>query len=136
MKALWMQDEAEYHGEFVNFDPAWMWPKPTQKPHPPVLLGGSTDHTLRRVVAWCDGWIPLARGGFDAVKEILRLRKAADAAKRDFSTLSVAVFGAPADAVTLDAYQAAGVHRTAVRIPDVSRDEVLRFIDKLAPLAH
>jgi probable F420-dependent oxidoreductase len=54
MKALWTQDEAEFHGEFVNFDPVWQYPKPKQKPHPPILLGGETDHTVRRVVEFCD----------------------------------------------------------------------------------
>ena len=61
MKALWTQEEAEFHGEFVNFDPVWLYPKPKQKPHPPILLGGETDHTLRRVVEFCDGWFPRPR---------------------------------------------------------------------------
>src|SRR5579884_3732721 len=58
MKALWTQDEAAYHGDMVNFDPVWSYPKPTQQPHPPILLGGETDYTLRRVVEYCDGWFP------------------------------------------------------------------------------
>jgi probable F420-dependent oxidoreductase len=56
MKALWTREQAEFHGEFVNFDPVWQYPKPKQKPHPPILLGGETDHTIRRVVEFCDGW--------------------------------------------------------------------------------
>jgi len=55
MKAIWTQDEAEYHGEFVDFDPVWSWPKPVQKPHPPVLIGGDSDHTLKRVIQY--GWL-------------------------------------------------------------------------------
>ncbi len=62
MKAIWTRDEAEYHGEFVNFDPIWSFPKPVQKPHPPVLLGGESAHTLQRVVEFCDGWFPRAGG--------------------------------------------------------------------------
>ena len=58
MKALWADEEAEFHGEFVDFDPCRAYPKPVQKPHPPLLLGGETDHTLRRVVEFCDGWFP------------------------------------------------------------------------------
>ena len=65
MKALWTQEEAEFHGQFVNFDPVWLYPKPKQKPHPPILLGGETDHTIKRVVEFCDGWFPRARGGFE-----------------------------------------------------------------------
>ena len=57
MKALWTQEEAEYHGELVDFDPVWSYPKPKQRPHPPILLGGETDYTLRRIVEYCDGWI-------------------------------------------------------------------------------
>jgi probable F420-dependent oxidoreductase len=55
MKALWTEEEAEYHGEMVDFDKVWSWPKPAQKPHPPIILGGETDYTLRRVVEYCDG---------------------------------------------------------------------------------
>ena len=65
MKALWTQEEASFHGEFVNFDPVWCYPKPLQQPHPPILLGGETDHTLKRVVEFCDGWFPRAGNGFD-----------------------------------------------------------------------
>ena len=66
MKALWTKEEASYHGEFVKFDPVWSWPKPAQRPHPPILLGGETDHTLKRVVDYCDGWFPRPRKGFEA----------------------------------------------------------------------
>ena len=61
MKEIWTKDEAEFHGEFVNFDPIWSWPKPAQKPHPPVLLGGESGYTLQRVVDFCDGWFPRGR---------------------------------------------------------------------------
>ena len=60
MKELWTKEQAEFHGQFVNFDPVWLYPKPRQTPHPPVLLGGETDHTLARVVEFCDGWFPRA----------------------------------------------------------------------------
>jgi probable F420-dependent oxidoreductase len=63
MKALWTEDEAAYRGEMVGFDPVWSWPKPKQKPHPPILLGGETDYTLRRVVEYCDGWFPRPQRG-------------------------------------------------------------------------
>jgi probable F420-dependent oxidoreductase len=56
MKAIWTQDEAEFHGAFVNFDRLWAWPKPVQRPHPPVLIGGNGPHTLKRVIDYGDGW--------------------------------------------------------------------------------
>src|SRR5439155_20211323 len=58
MKRIWTEDEAEYHGELVNFDPIWSWPKPVQQPHPPILLGGQGPRTFQRVVEYGDGWIP------------------------------------------------------------------------------
>ena len=78
MKEMWTKEEAQFHGEFVNFDPVWVYPKPKQKPHPPLFLGGESDLTLKRVVEFCDGWFPRARGGFDPKASVERLRKAAD----------------------------------------------------------
>src|SRR5688572_16655907 len=97
MKALWTQEEASFHGEFVRFDPVWCYPKPMQRPHPPVLLGGETDHTLRRVVAWCDGWFPRAGAGFDPAEAVARLRRMAEEKGRDFASLGITVFRAPPD---------------------------------------
>jgi alkanesulfonate monooxygenase SsuD/methylene tetrahydromethanopterin reductase-like flavin-dependent oxidoreductase (luciferase family) len=135
MKALWTQDEASFHGEMVNFDPVWSYPKPQQRPHPPILLGGETDYTLKRIVEFCDGWFPRAGADFDPHKAVERLRKAALAADRDFSTLSITVFRAPADPEGLAAYRDAGIQRALLEVPDQSRDEILRILDKHAPLA-
>jgi probable F420-dependent oxidoreductase len=135
MKELWTKEEAEFHGEFVNFDKAWAYPKPKQKPHPPILLGGETDHTLKRVVEFCDGWFPRTRGGFDPKVAVERLKKAAIAGGRDPKTLSITVFAAPPDAGKLAAYREAGIDRVLIEVPDLSRDEILRSLDKNAPLA-
>jgi probable F420-dependent oxidoreductase len=135
MKALWTQDEAAFHGEMVNFDPAWSYPKPAQRPYPPILLGGDTDHTLKRVVEFCDGWLPIGRPGFNAKEAVARLRQAASAAGRDFSTLSISVFGAPPDKAVLAEYRELGIQRALLPIPDLTRDEILGVLDKYAPLA-
>jgi probable F420-dependent oxidoreductase len=135
MKALWTQDEAQFHGDFVHFDPVWLHPKPKQKPHPPILLGGETDHTLRRVVEFCDGWFPRARGAFDAKAAVARLQRFAGDAGRDPASLTITVFGAPADPSALASYRAAGIQRALLHVPDLGRDEALRELDKLAPLA-
>jgi probable F420-dependent oxidoreductase len=135
MKALWTQEEASFHGEMVNFDPSWSYPKPLQRPHPPILLGGDSDYTVKRVVEFCDGWFPIARPGFDVKGAVERLRKAASAAGRDFSKLSVGVFAAPADKAALAEYRNAGIQRAVLPIPDLTRDEILGVLDKYAPLA-
>ena len=134
MKALWMQEEAAYHGEMVNFDPVWLYPKPAQRPHPPILLGGDSDHTLKRVVEFCDGWLPIGRPGFNPKEAVARLRQAASAAGRDFSTLSISVFGAPPDQAVLAQYRELGIQRALLPIPDLTRDEILGVLDKYTPL--
>ncbi len=134
MKSLWTEEEAEFHGEYVNFDASWAHPKPAQNPHPPVLLGGETDYTLRRIVDYCDGWLPRARHGFDAAANMTRLKQFADEAGRDMSSLSVSVFGAPADQGVLDGYREAGIDRALLSLPAVDRDEVLGLLDRYQPL--
>jgi alkanesulfonate monooxygenase SsuD/methylene tetrahydromethanopterin reductase-like flavin-dependent oxidoreductase (luciferase family) len=118
----------------VNFDPVWQYPKPKQKPHPPILLGGETDHTIRRVVEFCDGWFPRPRAGWEPKSAVTRLRQAATAAGRDPATLSITVFNAPADPAALAPYREAGIERVLLEVPDLSRDEILRLLDQNAKL--
>lgn len=134
MKALWTEHESAFHGEFVSFDPVWCYPKPLAKPHPPILLGGETDHTLRRIVEFCDGWFPRAKPGFDPADSVRRLHRAAEAGGRDPATLSVTVFRAAANSTALDACREAGVTRALIELPDVGRDEALRLLDGYAAL--
>jgi probable F420-dependent oxidoreductase len=134
MKALWTEEEASFHGEMVNFDPVWLYPKPAQRPHPPILLGGSSDHTLKRVVEFCDGWLPIARAGFNAKEAVARLHQAASAAGRDFSTLSINTFAAPPEEAVLAGYREAGIQRSFLAIPDLTRDEILGVLDQYARL--
>jgi probable F420-dependent oxidoreductase len=135
MKELWTKEEASYDGEFVKFDRVWSWPKPAQQPHPPIILGGETDHTLRRVIEYCDGWFPRPRGGFDVVKGVAHLRQMAEKAGRDPATITTIVFGSANDAKVLESYDKAGIQSALLAIPDDSRDEILRYLDKIAPLA-
>jgi probable F420-dependent oxidoreductase len=135
MKELWTKPEAEFHGRYYNFPPVRSYPKPKQKPHPPILLGGESDHTVRRVVEFCDGWFPRPRAGWEPKRAAARLREAALAAGRDPATLSITVFNAPADAAALAPYREAGIARVLLEVPDLSRDDILRRLDKLAPLA-
>ena len=134
MKEIWTKDEAQFHGDFVDFDPIWSWPKPVQKPHPPVLLGGEGPLTLQRVVDFCEGWFPRARNEklvFDGIKD---LHDRAARAGRDPKSVSVSVFGAPPEAAKLARYREGGVTRAILRLPAEGRDTVLPLLDQWAKL--
>src|SRR6202023_670777 len=94
MKAIWTQEEASYHGEFVNFDRIWSWPKPIQKPHPPILLGSHGPRALQRVVRYCDGWLPNAANPKSLIPQITELRRCAEQGGRDPKSISITAFGA------------------------------------------
>jgi len=132
MKQLWVEEQAEFHGEFVDFDPAFCWPKPTQNPHPPIILGGETDYTLRRVVEFCDGWLPRPRADIEDGME--RLRRIADEGNRNLDSISVTVFGAPPKPDKLARYSEIGIDRALLQIPTEDRDTCLRVLDSYTPL--
>jgi len=134
IQTLWREEAPEFHGEFVDFDPLWSYPKPLQDGGPPILIGGESDHTLRRVVDFGDGWFPRGRGGFDAAVNVARLQHIAEDRGRDLSTLSISVFGAPADAAVLDAYREAGIDRAVLALPAAAADNVLPLLDRRASL--
>lgn len=132
LKVIWTEDEASYDGPFVQFDRIWSWPKPVQKPHPPILLGGETRHTLRRIMEFCDGWFPRGRNFDEPEKEMARFHAAADEYGRDRATLSTSLFGANPDDAYLKRCAAAGIDRAIFTIPSQGRDKVLPLLDKLA----
>lgn len=133
MQAIWTEDEASYDGEFVKFEPIWSWPKPVQKPHPPILLGGETKYTLRRVVDFCDGWFPRLRGG-DPKPAMDRLRQAADEGGRDMKTISTSLFGTPEKEDYIAACREAGMSRVLFQLPSEGSDTILPHLDKLSKL--
>jgi probable F420-dependent oxidoreductase len=134
MKEIWTKDWAEFHGEFVNFDPIASYPKPVQKPHPPVLIGGESRHTLQRVVDFCDGWFPRGRNPEIILPALADLRARAAKAGRDMKSISVSIFGAKPDAAVLDQYAAAGITRSIFRVPSEGRDKILPMLDQFATL--
>lgn len=129
LKRLWTEDEPEFHGEFVNFDKVWSYPKPAQKPHPPVILGGMTRHTRRRVVEVGDGWLPIETSVEAVLKGVEDLWKRAEEAQRDRGTISVSIFSASPDADTLARYEAAGVERVIFSLPSEGRNQLLPKLD-------
>jgi probable F420-dependent oxidoreductase len=135
MKQIWTQDEAEYHGEFVNFDPIWSWPKPVQKPHPPIIVAGEGIYTLRRTVDYGDGWFPVLTRSKEPVEvSIDRPNQMAAAAGR--GKLSVTVNGGAETIDAIEQLAKAGVERCNFRVPDHPLDATLSRLDELAKLAE
>jgi probable F420-dependent oxidoreductase len=130
MKAIWTQDESEYHGEFVDFDAMWCWPKPIQKPHPPVLLGGSGPSVLKRVVAYADGWMPNRGDDLGRIPELQELAGAAGRGRLPVTTYPKAA------AAEIQRHADAGVDRCIYYVPPDGRDQALARLEELAKLVE
>jgi probable F420-dependent oxidoreductase len=128
IKAIWTEDDAEYHGDMVSFGPMWSWPKPVQKPHPPVLLGGSGPKILERVVRYADGWMP-NRG--NAIQRIPELQEMARAAGR--APIPVSYYP-KAEASEIERLAKAGVERCIWYVPSDGRDQALSKLEELGKM--
>jgi probable F420-dependent oxidoreductase len=134
MKALWTEDEAEFHGDFVDFEPSWAWPKPVQKPHPPIILGGDAGpKTMRDIVEFCDGWMPIA-GRHSFRDKVADLRRLAEDSGRDPDSIELALFSAPPKAEVLEGLVSDGIARAVLALPQGSPGEVLDALDSYVPL--
>jgi probable F420-dependent oxidoreductase len=129
MKEIWTKDAAEFHGEFVNFEGIWSYPKPVQKPHPPVLMGGDGPTTFDRVLEFCDGWIPLGRRPTDMAEKVATLRKRAQSTGRDPRTVPVTIFGVKPERRAIESFAHAGADRVIFMLPSAARDVVLPLLD-------
>jgi probable F420-dependent oxidoreductase len=134
MKKIWTEEAASYQGELVRFDPIWSYPKPAQKPHPPILLGGHGPKAIDRVVRYCDGWMPILFRAGDLKAGLAELDKRARAAGRDPKSISVSIFWAMADADAIGGYAEAGVQRVILPLPPAPADKVLPLLDRYAKL--
>jgi probable F420-dependent oxidoreductase len=129
MKAIWTQEEAEYHGEHVDFDPIWLWPKPVQEPHPPVLMGGTGEKVLDRVLSFGDEWMPNRVRDPEALGE--RIEELRERAGR---RVPVTVFGAKPERSFLERLDGVGVDRALVYLAPVEPDAVERQLDEFTAL--
>jgi probable F420-dependent oxidoreductase len=135
MQTIWTSDEPSFHGRYVNFDPIWSWPKPVQKPRPPVLLGGDVPASMERVVEYADEWMPHPDRGDRPLKDrIADFWQLSESAGR--GRLPVTVFGSRADPHLVEDYQTAGVTRCVFRLPPASADEVLPALKRAAEVAR
>ena len=131
MKVLWGEEEVGFDGSFVTFEPSFAWPKPVQRPHPPILLGGGGGPKLfEAIAAYGDGWMPIGGAG---VREALpRLHASVEAAGRDPSELTIIPFGVLPDRGKLDYYQQTGFEEVVLRLPPSPADIVLPILDDFA----
>ena len=137
MKQIWTADEAEFHGEYVNFDKMWAYPKPLQKPHPPILMGGDGPTTFDRVVEYCDGWMPIGSrnsGGPSLSEKIALLKRQASEAGRDPESLDITSFGVRPEPELVARLEESGVNRIIFTLPSEERAQVTPLIDECARL--
>ncbi len=134
MKELWTQGEASFSGEYVNLEPSWAWPKPLQKPHPKIVLGGAAGpKTLAHIAEFCDGWMPLY-GRHSVADKISLLNQACEDIGRDPAEVEIGVFGAPADQGTLEELAGFGVSRALLNLPAESAADTLARLDNYTAL--
>ena len=145
MKLIWADGEAEYHGEFINFDPIVTGLKPIQKPHPPIIIGGGFPHAAKRAIEYCDGWIPIRGGDLDSVEMVAEFRQMARDAGRDPASVSITLFGQNRSFSEPDTYfeegsdevaryRDAGVDRICFQLPSKDRDATLKMLDTAAEI--
>ena len=125
MKALWTQDEAEYHGHFIDFPACRSFPKPAQTPHPPILLGGMAKNVLQRIVDHADGWLPNRVTPADIENSRATLETLCQAAGRDPSGINITIYGQPPERALLESYFNAGADRVVVRPEHVETEAAM-----------
>src|SRR6266704_3989492 len=136
MKAIWTETKPEYHGEIVDFPPMMTWPKPVQKPHPPIIVGGMFPHAARRALRYANGWIPHSRRPqYEDVTDFLpQFRQMAAEAGRDLASVPVTVWGVPPEYDRLRRYEDQGVARGVVQLAAEKADTILPILDRWAGL--
>lgn len=136
MKEIWTKPKAEYHGEFVNFDPMMAWPKPVQKPHPPVIVGGAFPYSARRAIRYGDGWIPqAARGMYKEIADMIpEFRKMATEAGRDPASIAITVWFPRKDPEVLKRYIDLGVERVVFNLESEAANTIIPVVDEIAEL--
>lgn len=132
MKEIWTKEEAEFHGEFVNFDKIWAHPKPVQKPHPPIIMGGDGPTTFDRVIEYCDGWLPIAFSADKLGERIATLKQRAEAAGRDPNSIGVTVSAVKPGPGLVEELAKAGAERVNFFLPTAGRETVLPLLDQYA----
>jgi probable F420-dependent oxidoreductase len=134
MKRIWAEEEASYEGEMVRFERIWSWPKPEQRPHPPIVLGGNAPGARRRVVEYCDGWMPIALLQPELEAGVADLRQRAEVAGRDPASIGISIFWALPEKAEIERYIKVGAQRAIFALPSERPDAVLAHLDRYTEL--
>ncbi len=135
MREIWTHSKAEYHGEFVNFDPMMAWPKPVQK-RLPVIVGGAFPHAVRRAIRYGDGWIPVAgRASMALDEQVSAFKQMCAEAKRDPAEIPISSFGVKEDADTVARMKDLGLARVVVMLDSEKSDVILPVLDRWAAIS-
>jgi probable F420-dependent oxidoreductase len=132
LREIWTNDEASFDGTYEKFDKIWSWPKPAQSPHPPLILGGETDHTLRRIVRVGDGWLPRAMNPDRVIEGMARLKRFAEEAGRDPATISVSIFAPPPKDAVVNRLEETDAERIVLMVPPRDEMDTLKRLDRYA----
>ena len=132
MKELWTKDEAEFHGQYVDFPPVYCNPKPAHKPHPPVYLGGNAKNVLRRVVGWGEGWIPINVQPEDVKAARTTIAELCESAERDPDSIGITIHGQPPDKDLIKRFEEAGAERVLVRASAADHEGAMNELEELA----
>jgi probable F420-dependent oxidoreductase len=138
MRQIWTQSTASFSGRFVEFADMMSWPKPVQKPHPPIIMGGAFPFGAQRAVDYCDGWFPHAvRPAYgDVIEMFPQFRQMASEAGRDPESIPITVYGVAENIDLLKRYRDAGTARVMFELPSAGQEEILPMLDRCAELAR
>lgn len=129
IRELWTKEKPEFHGEFVNFDPVFLWPKPVQRPHPPIYVGGSGEAAFRRIAELGDAWLANSGSPEELRPQMERLREVAG------REVPVTLYAMPEDAEAVEGYQRIGVERVLFYLPTMPEAETIARLDSMAGIA-
>ena len=137
MKKIWTEERAEYHGEYVDFGPMFAWPKPIQKPHPPIHVAANLPAGMKRVAGYGDGWMPMPGAGeTEPTQHIAALRAKVAESGRDAAKFEISMYYCPPDDAMIDQMASAGVDRVIFVLDSQARDEALKQLDDLTAVAR
>ena len=134
MKELWTKEVCEFHGRYYDFPPVYCFPKPVQRPHPPIILGGHAPNVFKRIVAWGEGWIPIGVTPDQVQQGRATLDSLAQLAARDPKSIQISVVGVPADIELIERFEEAGADRVIILLATAREEESVAQLEGIAAI--